>query len=77
MRKHYTTEQMRNKSTGALTDYYANEKTPVYVKDPLLENWQLLLPIPYNVIITVRTLRRIRDIQVCDRPFCRKFKNLK
>lgn len=52
MRKHYTTEQMRNKSTGALTDYYANEKTPVYVKDPLLENWQLLLPIPYNVIIT-------------------------
>ena len=47
MRKHYTTEQMRNKSTGALTDYYANEKTPVYVKDPLLE--KLAITVAYSL----------------------------
>lgn len=52
MKNQYETEKMRNKATGDISLYYQREATPVYVKDPLLQAWQMFLPIPYNVMIT-------------------------
>ena len=51
MKEHYVAEQIRNRSGGSKSAYYGNNKYTTYVSDPLLKNWQLLLPIPYNVMI--------------------------
>ena len=52
MENHLRTEKVRNQSSGSKSDYYGNEKYNTYVPNPKLENWQLLLPIPYNVMIS-------------------------
>lgn len=53
MKNHFETEQIPDSGTGNLKTYYGDEKNVAYL-DPIfrtLENWQLLLPIPYNVMI--------------------------
>lgn len=54
MAKHFPSEKMRNQSNGSwqAVNYYCYEGRNSYVADPVLKSWQLLLPIPYNVIIT-------------------------
>lgn len=52
MENHIRTEKVRNQSSGSKSDYYGNEKYNTYVPNPKLDNWQLLLPIPYNVMIS-------------------------
>ena len=52
MANHFPTERMRNQNTGSYSTYYTNSSRNSYVENPVLENWQLLLPIPYNVMIT-------------------------
>lgn len=52
MKNHYETEEYRNQSTGVVSMYYSREGTPVYVSDSNLKEWQKLLPIPYNVMLT-------------------------
>lgn len=52
MAHYFPTERMRNQSSGSYGTYYTNPKYNSYVGNPVLEKWQLLLPIPYNVIIS-------------------------
>lgn len=52
MAQYYTTERFRNSSSGSYSTYYTRQNYNSYVSNPVLEKWQLLLPIPYNVIIS-------------------------
>lgn len=52
LENHFKTEQVRNTGSGSKSSYYGNSKYSSYVSNPRLEEWQRLLPIPYNVIIT-------------------------
>lgn len=52
MENHFRTEQIRNQSSAAKTSYYGNSRYNTYVADPTIHKWQLLLPIPYDILIT-------------------------
>jgi len=52
MKNHYETEQIADTGSGELKTFYNDPKTESYLPAEYhtLENWQILLPIPYSVI---------------------------
>ncbi len=50
MQKHFQTELEPNRGTGDTTPFYMDPTKPTYLNDTTLEEWQLLLPIPFNVV---------------------------
>lgn len=47
---HFETEMEPNRSTGALTSFYREDGKGTYLPTTRLEQWQLLLPIPLNIM---------------------------
>lgn len=54
MEKHYSVETLRNTTNGKTSVYYDNASYNTYIapQERALQNWQLLLPIPYLVMIS-------------------------
>lgn len=50
MKVHFETEQIPNINTGVMGSCYKNPDLPTYMINTTLEDWQLLLPIPFSVI---------------------------
>lgn len=54
MENHFNVETLRNSNNGKASTYYTDNRYNTYIapRDRALENWQLLLPIPYLVMIS-------------------------
>lgn len=50
MKTHFETEQIPNINTGVLGSCYKNPDLPTHMVSTTLEDWQLLLPIPFSVM---------------------------
>jgi hypothetical protein len=50
MKKHFDAEMEPFRSTGVLTSFYKDSSKPTYLPNTTLEEWQILLPIPLNVM---------------------------
>ncbi len=50
MGKHFQAELEPNRGTGDTTPFYLDSTKPTYLNNTTLQEWQLLLPIPFNVI---------------------------
>jgi hypothetical protein len=50
MKKHFDTEVEPSRSNGSTTSFYKDPSKGSYLPDTTLEEWQLLLPVPLNIM---------------------------